>query len=69
VSAQPGTLRQVFARETHKHVRGMELRTGKSKHRHEKIVRALAIGHNVNNFYQAAGSAEHVPCAVAVGAT
>jgi len=33
----------------------MKLRSGKSNHRHEKIARALAIAHNVNNFHQAAG--------------
>ena len=54
VATQAGTLSQVFARQPHEHARGMELRTGKSNHRHEKIVRALAIAHNVNNSHQAA---------------
>jgi len=56
VTAEASTFGQVFARETHKYVRGMELRTGKSNHRHGKIVRALVIAHNVNNFHQAAGA-------------
>ena len=46
----------------------MKLRTGKSNQRHEKIVRALAIAHNVNNFHQAA-DADRVPRTMAVGAT
>src|SRR5262249_57607434 len=29
--------------------------TGESNHRHEKIVLASAIAHNVNNFHQVAG--------------
>jgi hypothetical protein len=53
---QAGTLGHLFAREAHEHASGMELRTGKSNHRHEKIARALAIAHNVNNFHQAAGA-------------
>jgi hypothetical protein len=52
VAAQSGPLGQAFARETHKHASGMELRTGNSNHRYGEIVCALAIAHNVNNFHQ-----------------
>jgi hypothetical protein len=43
------------SRERPASTRGMELRTRESNHRHGKIVRALVIANNVNNFHQAAG--------------
>src|SRR5262249_28083193 len=48
--ARPG-----FSRDNPTSTRGMKLRTGESNHRHEKIVLASAIAHNVNNFHQVAG--------------
>jgi hypothetical protein len=53
VAAEAGTLGHLFAREDHKHARSCEpeMRIIVMK----KIVRALAIAHNVNNFHQAAG--------------
>src|SRR6516165_8973177 len=38
-----GTFCQAFAREAHKHARGMELQTSNSNHHHREIVRALVI--------------------------
>jgi hypothetical protein len=52
VTAQPGTPGQVFARETYQNAGGMELRTSNPNQRHEEIVCALAIAHNVNSVHQ-----------------
>jgi hypothetical protein len=48
VAAQAGALSYLFAGEPDEHPSGMELRTGNSNQRHEEIVCAAAIAHNVN---------------------
>ena len=55
VATQSARSAKFFARQPYEHARGMKLRTGESNHRHEKIVLASAIAHNVNNFHQVAG--------------
>src|SRR5262245_54573006 len=62
VTAEASTFGQLFARQTHKYVRGMELRTGKSNQRHDEIVCSAAIAHNVNSVHQASSVSVPTAC-------
>src|SRR6516165_3881571 len=55
VATQSARSARFFARQPYEHARGMKLRTGELNRRHEKVVLASAIAHNVNNFHQVAG--------------
>jgi hypothetical protein len=65
VTTEASALGHLLAREPDQDAGGMELRTGDANHRHEKIVRALAIAHNVNNFHQATSASVRVPRTIA----